>query len=141
MIGDWLQDHTNFPMQVRVVGEDYLYADFEDNEGDMWEFDDKIEPPVPIEISKELLEKNAFNWREIRYSEKHIMRYAYLTIKEHNTYIEWREDRKNIAIWLKQYYGHSDTYADIIIPVRYVHEMQQVLRLAGLTDIANNFKV
>ena len=54
MIGDWLQDHTNFPMQVRVVGEDYLYADFEDN---------------------------------------------------------------------------------------YVHEMQQVLRLAGLTDIANNFKV
>lgn len=25
--------------------------------------------------------------------------------------------------------------------IKYVHQLQQVLRLAGLTDVANNFKV
>ena len=32
-------------------------------------------------------------------------------------------------------------YANIVIPIKYVHQLQQVLRLAGLTDMANNFKV
>ena len=31
--------------------------------------------------------------------------------------------------------------ADINIPVKYVHQLQQVLRLAGMTELANNFKI
>lgn len=40
------------------------------------------------------------------------------------------------------FYGHNErAYADVIAPIKYVHQFQQVLRLAGMTDMANNFKV
>ena len=35
----------------------------------------------------------------------------------------------------------SGVSADIMIPVQYVHQLQQVLRLAGMTELANNFKI
>lgn len=39
MLGNWVYDgeRTQFPMFVRAVGEDYVYLDFEGNEGDIWE--------------------------------------------------------------------------------------------------------
>lgn len=146
MIGDWLQDHTNFPMQVRVVGEDYLYADFEGNEGDMWEFDDKIDVPNPIPITREFLEKNGCTWYERIWGYdmrggKWSQWIASRLFPDSKTYLEWRDNNKTLAIWFDYDHNNDDVYSDIIIPVKYVHEMQQVLRLAGLTDIANNFKV
>ena len=40
------------------------------------------------------------------------------------------------------FYGHNErAYADIIAPIKYVHQLQQVLRLAGLNELADNFKV
>ena len=139
MIGDWLQDNHQFPMQVKVVGEDYLYANFEGNEADPWEFDDKDEQPQPIEITKELLEKNGFEWKKSAYD--HDFDFALLWLKEKRTYIELRNFNKTIAIWFDYIMPNDGVYADIVFPVKYVHEMQQVLRLAGLDDIANNFKV
>lgn len=139
MIGDWVQDCTKFPMQVEVVGEDYLYANFEGNEGDVWEFDDKIEPPVPIAISKEILEKNGFEWVESANGDDFV--FAMLWLKEEKTYIEWKNSSKTLAIWLDYEADNDGVYSDIVFPVKYVHEMQQVLRLAGLEDVANNFKV
>ena len=32
-------------------------------------------------------------------------------------------------------------YSDIVILVKYVHQLQQVLRLAGMAELANNFKI
>lgn len=38
--------------------------------------------------------------------------------------------------------GKDDgAYANIAIPIKYVHQLQQALRIAGMTDFANNFKV
>ena len=39
MLGNWVYDgdKTKFPMQVVGIGEDYVYLDFEGNEGDIWE--------------------------------------------------------------------------------------------------------
>ena len=31
--------------------------------------------------------------------------------------------------------------ANIVIPVKYAHQFQQVLRLAGMAELANNFKI
>ena len=40
------------------------------------------------------------------------------------------------------FYGHNErAYAYVIAPIKYVHQLQKVLRLAGLTDMANNFKI
>ena len=138
-IGDWLQDYTRFPMQVKVVGEDYLYANFEGNEADPWEYDDKINVPNPIPITREFLEKNGFEWKESAYD--HDFDFALLWLKEKRTYIQLRNFNKTIAIWFDYIMPNDGVYADIVFPVKYVHEIQQVLRLAGLTDMANNFKV
>ena len=115
MICDWVQDHTRFPMQVRVVGEDYLYADFEGNEGDMWEFDDKTDPPYPIPLTEEILQKNGFITDTGR--------------QRIETFVSFTENHNNITntITLR----HCGMY---------VHELQHALRLAGLQEIADNFK-
>ena len=63
MIGDWLQDKNGFPMYVTAVGTDYVYVDFDGNEGDVWEyqdrdFDDKDIQPLRLTLA--MLELNGF---------------------------------------------------------------------------------
>ena len=56
-IGNWVYDgdRTQFPMFIRAIGEDYVYLDFEGNEGDLWESTpDKLQG---IPITEELLTK------------------------------------------------------------------------------------
>ena len=59
MIGDWIQDKHGFRFYIVGVGEDYAYADFEGNEGDLWEFDNEIEPcyGIPLDEVREQVEK------------------------------------------------------------------------------------
>ena len=139
MVGDLIMNSHGFPMQITSVGDNYLYADFEGNEGDVWEYDDKINVPNPIPITREFLEKNGFEWKESAYD--HDFDFALLWLKEKRTYIELRNFNKTIAIWFDYIMPNDGVYADIVFPVKYVHEMQQVLRLAGLDDFANNFKI
>lgn len=137
MVGDWLQDENQFPMQVRIVGEDYLYADFEGNEGDMWEFDDKIESPYPIPLTEEILKKNGFFQKlinsknfEFRVNEKVYLRYN----------LDSHKFNKMCIIEYKKF----DKIAQQILFLcrcKYVHELQQALRLAMLNEIADNFKI
>ena len=58
MIGDWIQDKHGFRFYIVGVGEDYAYADFEGNEGDLWEFDNEIEPcyGIPLDEVREQVE-------------------------------------------------------------------------------------
>ena len=49
--------------------------------------------------------------------------------------------RGNLSIWLDCEKDNDEIYADIVFPIKYVHQLQQVLRLAGMTDMANNFKI
>ena len=139
MVFDWLMNSHDFPMQVTSVGDNWAYATFKGNEGDVWEYDDNDNIPVPIPITREILEKNGFEWKESAYD--HDFDFALLWLKEKRTYIELRNFNKTIAIWFDYIMPNDGVYADIVFPVKYVHEMQQVLRLAGLDDIANNFKV
>lgn len=135
MVGDWITNRNEFPMQITNVGEDYAYATFEDNEGDPWEFDDKDKQPEPIEITEDILRKN--NWEVQGYT---------LSPSEHY-YV--KDEGRNHLIWnygilsiLLNYKKDDDrVFSDMFIPVKYVHQLQQVLRIAGLMDMANNFKV
>lgn len=137
MVGDWITDIHGFPMQITTVGDDYAYATFEGNEGDPWEYDDDTYPPYGIPITEEILKKNGFTWDVWGSNNIH----ATLLIKEKRVFIEWRAHSSYLAIWF-DYDEHNDgVYADIVIPVKYLHELQQALRLAGMTDMANNFKI
>lgn len=61
-VGNWVYDgeHTQFPMFVQTIGEDYVYLDFEGNEGDLWESTPEELQGIPI--TKEILIKNGFEY-------------------------------------------------------------------------------
>lgn len=137
-IGDWITDNHGFRWQITVVGDDYAYATFEGNEGDPWEFDDKDDQPHPIEITRELLKANG--WEEHSYYSSFHKLSNYFFMKDKNgNHLDLIHE--TLAIWNGHEPDNDGVYSDILIPIKYVHQLQQVLRLAGMTDMANNFKV
>ena len=135
-IWDWITDGHGFPMQITNVGDNYAYDTFEGNEGDPWEFDDKVDKPQPIEITDDILMKN--NWEKYNY---------YLPYNRHKYYYVKDEGGNHLicknswvlSIWFN--WIKDGVYADIVITCKYIHQIQQVLRIAGMTELANNFKV
>ena len=122
MVGDWCCDQHGFPMQITNVGDDYAYATFEGNEGDPWEFDDKDDQPQPIVLTPEILEKNGWkdygNFMDI--------------VTDEDTHLSWGKDKYGVVIYQDEYY---------ICECKYVHTLQHALRLCGLNELADNFKV
>lgn len=61
-IGNWVCDseYPQCPMQVVCIGSDYVYLDFEGNEGDVWEGE-----IAPIPLTEELIEKQG--WEKVCY--------------------------------------------------------------------------
>ena len=134
--GDWCCDEHGFPMQITNVGEDYAYATWEGNESDPWEFCDKDDQPQPIEITRDILKKNGWMERPLILSLDSSVLIYYFVKDEGDTHLEFKRD--TLTIWFNYETGN---YLDIAIPVIYVHQLQQVLRLAGMTESANNFKI
>lgn len=138
--GDWITDNNGFPMQITTVGDDYAYATFEGNEGDPWEFDDKDDQSQPIEITRELLKTNGWRTESFMASPWNGFILTYYFVKdEEDIHLEFKCD--TLTIWFNYEKGNDGAIADISIPIKYVHQLQQVLRIAGMTDLANNFKV
>ena len=120
-IWDWITDGHGLPMQITNVGDDYAYATFEGNEGDPWEFDDKDEQPQPIPITPEILEKNGWERNGI-FMEKRI---------DENTHLRWTDICGSVL-------SQGNYY---MCDCKYVHTLQHALKLCGLNELANNFKV
>ena len=136
--GDWCCDEHGFPMQITNVGDDYAYATFEGNEGDPWEFDDKDDQPCAIEITEEVLKVN--EWRVRSYT--FLPNFKEYVKDESEKHLVWNKGILNIWLdWERCEKYNDGVYSDIVIPIKYVHQLQQALRLAGMTDMANNFKV
>ena len=116
--GDWCCNKHGFPMQITNVGDDYAYATFEGNEGDPWEFDDKDDQPKPIPLTAEILEKNGW-WYEIEDM--------------------WLHDE--VSFCIEKWNGKFQCYDINQIKLDSVHQLQHALRLCGLDELADNFKV
>lgn len=137
MVGDWIANENKFPMQITCVGDDYAYATFEGLEGDPWEFDNRDYQPQPIEITKELFETNG--WKEYSYTLLTNIKEHFYVKDEGDMHLEFKGD--TLTIWLTYEKYNDGIYSDIRVPCKYVHQLQQALRLAGMTDMANNFKI
>lgn len=61
-IGNWVYDgeRTQFPMFVQTIADDYVYLNFESNEGDVWESTPEELQGIPL--TAELLEKIGFSF-------------------------------------------------------------------------------
>lgn len=138
MVFDWCCNEHGTPMQIINVGRETSYADCIVHER-YWAFSD-VEgfEPRPIEITAELLKANG--WEEHSYysSFHNLGDYSFMRDANGN-HLELKQGM--LAIWNEYEPNNDGVYSDIVIPVKYVHQLQQVLRLAGMTDMANNFKV
>ena len=135
MYGDWCRNGHGYPMQITNVGDDYAYATWEGNEGDPWEFDDKDGQPCAIEITTEILKNNG--WEEQEYTALPSEHFYVKT--ESGKHFLWSYGM--LSLWFISDKINYRSLPDMEIPCKYVHQLQQVLRLFGLTELANNFKV
>ena len=135
MVGDWCCDKHGFPMQITDVGDGYAYASVGGKEGEAGVFDDKDDQPHPIEITEDILKENKWEVRgytllpDEHYCIIYVDKYVFL----------W--SLGTLSIWFDHKHYNDGVIADIIVSCKYVHQLQKVLRLAGMTDMANNFKV
>ena len=146
-ISDWIQDKNGFQWQITGVGDDYAYATFEGNEGDPWEFDDKDDQPKPIPLTPEILKKNDWYWG-LTSNEEDFVSSVGGAYNEHWVYDEGLgeitlifpngSDGGLLTIDDQRF----NRYLEFIwCDTLYVHELQRVLRLCGLDELANNFKL
>lgn len=117
MIGDWV-NHLNNPQRIKGAVDFTFAKDFE-----------------PIPLTAEILEKNGFVKVKREWSS-----YWYLDFDE-TIHIEIT-DKKILNVWMDYDGNDYDQYSDYCMPVpEYVHELQHALRLCGLTELADNFKI
>ena len=135
MVGDWVADKYGYQLQSVFVGNGYV--SFEDDEGNLCQIDDKNNEPQPIEITIELLRNNGWWVKDGTYTSND-KTYLMETIIGNNR-LDWKFG--TLTIWLDYKNDNSVSYADIIFPCKYVHQLQQILRLAGMVEPANNFKM
>ena len=137
--GDWCCNEHRTPMRITNVGVDYAYAICEEHERYALAFSD-VEGfnPQPIEITAELLKANGCEVRSY-YSSFHNLGDYYFMKDANGNHLELKQGM--LAIWNEYEPDNDGVYSDILVPCKYVHQLQRALRLAGLTDMANNFKV
>ena len=143
MVGDWCCDKHGFPMQITTVGDDYAYATFDGNEGDPWEFDDKDDQPEGIPLTKEMLDANGFSYEKDHGPFYRSILGSYWSISEYCVCVEWKETSEGRKICYIDCEKRKDGRGSSATIRRefYVHTFQQALRVVGLSDIADNFKV
>ena len=148
MIGDWVLIN-NTPHKIQAIdsidaeiqSDDELYYVGEDRHHS----EDKIEG---IPITPEILEKNGWHFDLIPY-EKDLNECCGMSIDKHWCYADTNID---ISLYfpimgvemgrLDVNNHHLKRYLEFLLrDTLYVHEMQNNLRLCGLNEIADNFKV
>ena len=137
MIGDWvcLKDDTKYELPQKVDG--ILTDDISlEGEGFLGGVDGLIRP---IPITPEILEKNGFYDRNTQWYYKRFGSYVCFDIAISLVYREI-EVLKVCGAGTdceEEEYGSSIVFGNDI----YVHELQRALRLCGLNELADNFKV
>ena len=121
MIGDWVKSRTG--MNVKIVSIDHDYP--------------IVYEPIPL--TSEILEKNG--WIQCKHETCKSL-YEYKGLHLRHTMIK-RSNRRGGAKVNGDVEKFPDeyTYSFLRINVFYVHELQHALRLCGLNELANNFKV
>ena len=121
MVGDYIANRNGSPMQIVAVDEDNAYA-CEGNEERPWIFGDYEGcEPEPIILTPEILEKNG--WKETEY------------------WHEYQDGKNTIQCCLPDMRGRINGIEIEHFKCEYVHQYQHLLRLCGLDELADNFKI
>lgn len=134
MIGNWVEytKYSHFPMQVVSLGDDYVYLDFEGNQGDV--FEPNLEDMQPIEVTEEFILKNGFKKDESVYLGGFLCTSYSLQFKD--TFIDVTYGISNSID--RNWYCHIDNCDRQTIggfDFQYVHEFQNGIRLITGKDM------
>lgn len=119
MINDWASDKYGYLMQITVIGDGYV--SFEDDEGNLCQLDDKCNQPEPIPLTYEILKKNG--WKDAEF------------------WCEYQEGNNSIQACLPDMRGRINGIEIEHFKCECVHQYQHLLRLCGLDELADNFKI
>lgn len=134
MIGNWVEytKYSHFPMQVVSIGDDYVYLDFDGNEGDV--FEPNLEDMQPIEVTEEFLLKNGFEKLESMVIEGETC--TSYNRQFNGTFIDVTYGMSNLED--RNWYCHIDNCDRQSIgsfDFQYVHEFQNGIRLITKQDM------
>ena len=119
MINDWVSDKYGYLMQITVIGDGYV--SFEDDEGNLCQLDDKCNQPEPIPLTYEILKKNG--WKDAEF------------------WCEYQEGNNSIQACLPDMRGRINGIEIEHFKCECVHQDQHLVRLCGLDELADNFKI
>lgn len=119
IINDWVSDKYGYLMQITVIGDGYV--SFEDDEGNLCQLDDKCNQPEPIPLTYEILKKNG--WKDAEF------------------WCEYQEGNNSIQACLPDMRGRINGIEIEHFKCECVHQYQHLLRLCGLDELADNFKI
>ena len=118
MVNDWVANQYGTPIQIYSTGDNGAYA----NTGDtLWVFEDNEYKPQPIPLTPEILEKNG--WKEAQF------------------WHEYQDGKNTIQSCLPDMRGIINGVEIQHFKCEYVHQYQHLLRLCGLNELADDFKV
>ena len=121
MVGDWATNEHGLPAQIINACDVCAYAILGGGEGDPWVFDDFVYLPVPIPLTSEILKKNG--WKDAEF------------------WCEYQDGKNTIQCCLPDMRGIINGIEIENFKCEYVHQYQHLLRLCGLNELADNFKV
>ena len=131
MLGDWvLINNTPHKIQAidsidaEILADDELYYIGEDR----YHSEDKIEG---VSITPEILEKNSIRKRRDEYAV-----FGWEGMKQ--WYVTLEDFKPQYDFW---FITSSDRDLNISGQIRYIHQLQHALRICGLDELADNFKV
>ena len=118
MVNDWIANQDETPMPIYSTGSICAYA----STGNiLWMFENNKYKPQPIPITPEMLEKNG--WKETQY------------------WLEYQDGKNTIQCCLPDMRGRINGIEIEHFKCEYVHQYQHLLRLCGLNELADDFKV
>lgn len=131
----WGEQHSNIDgdydlefHQHQIKLDDFFFLSEND-----WEENEDLEFVEPIQLDEEILELNGFENYEL---------HGWLLKKQWQWSVTIHLYETGVIISInKEIEGHKGVDSCHICYKGYVHELQHALRLCGLDDLANNFKV
>lgn len=122
MLGNWVyeSERSQFPMEVVNIDKDMVYLDFDSNEGDV--FDGRMEDICPIPLTEKFFNKNNFEYLDGVYYLKQCSNTEFYNDDDGCFYMT----------------SNLGEYKCIENPIKYVHQLQNILTIAGI-DI--DFKI
>ena len=138
-IGNWVYDgeRTQFPMCVQVIGEDYVYLNFTENESDPWESEPKDLFGIPL--TEELLEKMGFKESYAEGVKFHSLFFKVNDKKHLHLSIRLDKQRADISEITQKNFPEAEVkLRSHIENMRFLHELQNFLFLTTKQQLKVN---